>query len=150
MTSAHHPQTNMTERINRTLKTTIASYVGNNHKHWDKHLLEFCFTLNSAVHRSTGVTPAELNLGWALQRPTDALLQPWDATPDSPNYKSLYSRTSHTHQKFNGSGPIPCPRQKNNLLPNWLLSGLVHTELLLSLDPLITILSWRTVEKTRS
>lgn len=57
MTSAYHPQTNMTERINWTLKTMIASYVGENHKHWDKHLPEFRFALNSAIHESTGVTP---------------------------------------------------------------------------------------------
>lgn len=40
----------------------VASYVGDNHKHWDKYLPEFRFALNSAVHEFTGVTPAELNL----------------------------------------------------------------------------------------
>lgn len=39
ITSAYHPQTNL--RINRTLKTMIASYVGDNHKRWDMHLAEF-------------------------------------------------------------------------------------------------------------
>ncbi len=48
MTSAYHPQTNMTERINQTLKTMISSYVGDNHKHWDKHLPEFRFALESS------------------------------------------------------------------------------------------------------
>lgn len=89
MTAAFHPKTNLTERINRTLKTKIASYVRENHKHWDKHLPEFCFALNSAIHKSTGVTPAELNLGWPLQGPVDALLQPRDATPDSSRYKTV-------------------------------------------------------------
>lgn len=66
MTTAYHPQTNLTERINRTLKTMIASFIGNNHKHWDKHLPEFRFALNSAINESTGVTPAELNLARPL------------------------------------------------------------------------------------
>ncbi len=66
LTSAYHPQTNLTERINRTLKTMIASYVDNNHKHWDRHLVDFRFALNSAVHDTTGVSPAELNLGRPL------------------------------------------------------------------------------------
>lgn len=30
--TAYHPQTNMTERINHTLKTMISMYIGNNHK----------------------------------------------------------------------------------------------------------------------
>lgn len=38
MTSAYHPQTNLTERVNRTLKTMVASYVVNQHKQWDKYL----------------------------------------------------------------------------------------------------------------
>lgn len=34
--TAHHPQTNLTERVNRTLKNMIASYVKDNHRHWDR------------------------------------------------------------------------------------------------------------------
>jgi hypothetical protein len=29
------------ERVNQTLKTMVASYVGTHHKHWDKHLHNF-------------------------------------------------------------------------------------------------------------
>ncbi len=61
----------------------MAVYVGDNHKCWDKHLTEFRLALNSAVHKSTGVTLAELNLGRALRGPADALLKPRDETPDS-------------------------------------------------------------------
>lgn len=92
MTTAYHPQTNMTERVNRTLKTMISSYVGNNHKHWDKHLHDFRFALNTAVSESTGVTPAEVNLNRPLHGPLDTLLQPSGSStlgcpPDSPVYK---------------------------------------------------------------
>ncbi len=89
MTTAYHPQTNLTERINRTLKTMVASYVSDNHKHWDKFIPEFRFALNSAVHESTGVTPAELNLNRSLRGPLDVLLQPRDVSPEESCYDKL-------------------------------------------------------------
>ncbi len=48
LTTAYHPQTNLTERVNRNLKPMIASYVGEQHKHWDRWLSEFRFAINSA------------------------------------------------------------------------------------------------------
>ncbi|KAI2664186.1 Retrovirus-related Pol polyprotein [Labeo rohita] len=94
MTTAYHPQTNLTERMNRTLKTMVASYVNDNHKHWDKLLPEFRFALNSAVHESTGVTPAELNLNQSLRGPMDVLLQPQDVCPED----SCYDKVTELHQ----------------------------------------------------
>uniref|UniRef100_A0A8D0AMC3 Integrase catalytic domain-containing protein n=1 Tax=Sander lucioperca TaxID=283035 RepID=A0A8D0AMC3_SANLU len=85
-TSPYHPQTNLTERINRNVKAMIASYVEDNHKSWDKYLPEFRFALNSAVHESTGVTPAELNIGRLLKGPLDAELKPQLCDPDTPAY----------------------------------------------------------------
>jgi len=35
LTTAYHPQTNLTERVNRTLKTTIASFVDDHLQDWD-------------------------------------------------------------------------------------------------------------------
>lgn len=70
MTTAFHKQTNLTERINSTLKTMVASYFGDNHK----LLAEFRFALNSALHESTGVTPAELNIHRSLRGHMDVLL----------------------------------------------------------------------------
>lgn len=89
LTSAYHPQTNLTERVNRTLKTMMASYVGNQHKHWDKYLPEFRFAINSAVQESTGVSPAELNLGRSLRGPLDVVLQPREVAPDTPAYTKI-------------------------------------------------------------
>lgn len=62
LTTAYHPQTNLTERINRTLKTMIASYVKDNHRNWDKWLSEFRFAINTAWQESTGFTPADIAL----------------------------------------------------------------------------------------
>ena len=89
MTTAYHPQTNLTERVNRTLKTMIASFVGDNHKQWDKHLPEFRFALNSAINESTGVTPAELNLSRPLRGPLEAMLLPRPPPPDSLSYPKI-------------------------------------------------------------
>lgn len=94
LTTAYHPQTNLTERINRTLKTMMASYVEEQHKQWDKHLTEFRFALNSAVHESTGTTPAEINLGRPLRGPMEVLLHPRDISPDD----LCYDKTSELKQ----------------------------------------------------
>jgi len=66
LTTAYHPQTNMTERVNRTLKCMIASYVEDNHRKWDTYLPEFRFALNTAVQETTGLTPAEFQVGRKL------------------------------------------------------------------------------------
>lgn len=72
----YHPQANPTERVNRTLKTMIRSYVGKDHKNWDKQLPRLGFALRTAVHEVTGYSPAYLNFGRELpisgkQHPVD-------------------------------------------------------------------------------
>ncbi len=67
----------------------IASYVGLHHHHWDQHLHEFRFALNSSVQESTGVTPAELNLNRLLRGPLDMVLQPQDIAPDNSMYNNV-------------------------------------------------------------
>lgn len=69
LTTAYYPQTNMTERVNRTLKNMITSYVNDNHAKWDQYLPEFRFAINSAVQETTRVTPAELHIGQKLNSP---------------------------------------------------------------------------------
>ncbi|RXN12176.1 Transposon Ty3-I Gag-Pol poly [Labeo rohita] len=83
LTTAYHPQTNMTERVNRTLKNMIASYVDDNHNKWDQFLPEMRFAINSAIQETTGVTPAELHLGRKLKGPMDKILHGPDLTPDT-------------------------------------------------------------------
>lgn len=83
LTTAYHPQTNLTERINRTLKTMMASYVADQHRQWDCWLAEFRFAINTAWHESTGFTPAEIALGRKLKGPLERAIQ-FRSTPD-PN-----------------------------------------------------------------
>ncbi|KAL0150146.1 hypothetical protein M9458_054573 [Cirrhinus mrigala] len=94
LTTAYHAQTNMMERVNRTLKNMLASYVNDNHKKWDQFLLEMRFTINSAIQETTGVTPAELHLGRKLEWPMDKILHGPNLTPDTTSYDVI----SHIQQ----------------------------------------------------
>lgn len=44
----------------------IANFVGDYHKDWDKYISLFAYSLRTAVHDSTGNTPAQLFLGHKL------------------------------------------------------------------------------------
>lgn len=62
-TPLYHPQANPVERVNRVLKTMIISYIDQDHRSWDLHLMEFQFAYNNAHHSSLKTTPAFLNYG---------------------------------------------------------------------------------------
>nr|XP_055053112.1 uncharacterized protein LOC129438391 [Misgurnus anguillicaudatus]XP_055053113.1 uncharacterized protein LOC129438391 [Misgurnus anguillicaudatus] len=94
LTTAYHPQTNLTERVNRNLKNMMTAYVDDNHKKWDHYLPEFRFALNSATQETTGLSPAELQLGRKLQGPMDKILQDNTLTPDD----AVYDVVHHLHQ----------------------------------------------------
>lgn len=67
-TALYHPQSNPTERVNRVIKTMIASYVKGNDRSWDENIPQLSFALKTAVHEATGFTPAYLNHGRELAR----------------------------------------------------------------------------------
>lgn len=83
-TTSYHPQANLTERSNRSIKTMIASYVGNHHKNWDQWIREFRFAINAAYHETTGQTPAELALGRSLKGPLERLISSPPTPQQSP------------------------------------------------------------------
>ncbi len=93
LTTSYHPQTNMTERVNRTLKCMISAYVDNNHRKWDQYLPELRFAVNSAVQETIGMTPAELHLGRKLQSPMDKVLHGRNLTPDCISYDTVHHLT---------------------------------------------------------
>ena len=76
-TPPYHPQANPVERANRFFKTMIATYVGSNHRHWDRHLHESRHGFNTAVHSSTKVSPAFLN----YRRPVQSLRREVEKSP---------------------------------------------------------------------
>ncbi len=89
-TTAYHPQTNMTERVNRTLKQMVSAYVEDNHRSWDHHLPELRFAINTAVQESIGMSPAELHLGRKIHSPLDKMLHGCNLTPSGPSYDVVY------------------------------------------------------------
>ncbi|KAL7844551.1 hypothetical protein SRHO_G00230900 [Serrasalmus rhombeus] len=88
LTTAFHPQTNLTEQVNRALKTMISSHVRNKHSLWEQWLLEFRFAINTTWQESTGSTPADVALGRKLKGPLERLLsQPPD--PEQVAYELI-------------------------------------------------------------
>lgn len=59
----YHAQANPVERVNRVLKTMLASYVKNNHKTWDLYLPKVACAVRTAVHEVIGMTPYFANFG---------------------------------------------------------------------------------------
>jgi transposase InsO family protein len=68
--SAYHPQANLTERYNQTIKTMIVSTI-EKCKHWDRHLPELAFALRTAQNDSTQFSPDYLNTGRIFRTPFD-------------------------------------------------------------------------------
>ena len=62
-TPPYHAQANPVERVNRTFKTMLVSFIEGKHSTWDVHIPELMFAYNTAVQESTGMSPAFLNMG---------------------------------------------------------------------------------------
>ena len=74
LTANYHPQTNMTERVNRTLKEQIRIYAEQNHKEWDREIQKLAFAIRTSVNETTGETPAFLTFGRDPKVPLDLLI----------------------------------------------------------------------------
>lgn len=90
LNASRHPQANPVERTNRTIISMIRAYIGDNHRHWDKDLPQLGFALRSAVHETTGFSPAFLTFGRELNATSEgyALLNDQSQLPvDGDNCK---------------------------------------------------------------
>ncbi|CAF1432643.1 unnamed protein product [Rotaria sordida] len=74
LTANYHPQSNMTERVNRTLKPLIAIYAQQQHNSWDDEIQKLAFAIRTAVNETTGETPAFMMFGRDLRGPLDLLI----------------------------------------------------------------------------
>ncbi|KAL7881035.1 hypothetical protein SRHO_G00032890 [Serrasalmus rhombeus] len=84
LTTAYHPQTNATQRVNHTLKTAIRAYVEDKYNSWDKYIPQLCFALKTASHDSTGFSPAKMIYGRELATLVDLLTHPSTVGTDDP------------------------------------------------------------------
>ena len=108
-TSNYHPQTNMTERVNRNLKPMIAQYAQGNPHSWDKHLSKLALSIRTSVNETTGDTPAFLNFGRDPKLPLDLLLTtPIQSTPLMPTFLSseIEQYKKHLHQQLSTAHQI--------------------------------------------
>uniref|UniRef100_W8B595 RNA-directed DNA polymerase n=1 Tax=Ceratitis capitata TaxID=7213 RepID=W8B595_CERCA len=71
-TTALHPQSDgMVERFNRTLEEHLRKVVDKHQDDWDVHIPLFLMGYRSAVHVTTGQTPARILFGSELRLPSD-------------------------------------------------------------------------------
>ncbi|MGH0141537.1 UNVERIFIED_CONTAM: hypothetical protein FKN15_013229 [Acipenser sinensis] len=112
LTTSYHPQTNLTERVNRTLKTMMASYVENDHQRWDQWIPELRFAINTARQETTGFTPAELAVGHTLKGPLDRLI----AVAPNPNTSqyALLERQQNIAKEVSQRVQLAQVRQRKN------------------------------------
>ncbi|TNN14506.1 Pro-Pol polyprotein, partial [Schistosoma japonicum] len=95
-TTAYHPQgTGLVERMNRTLKMLLRSFV---HQapaaNWDDLLPQCLLVYRSSVHSSTGFSLAQLLFGHELKLPFEIQLPPHEAEEREyvPYVRSLHKR----------------------------------------------------------
>lgn len=63
-TTSYHPQANgMVERVNRVVKDSLATLIGQHPQDWDKMLPYVRLAMNTAIHRSVNQTPLYLLIG---------------------------------------------------------------------------------------
>jgi len=72
-TAPYTPQENLTERANRTGKTMIAQFAGQNQRNWDEKWPEIMLAVNTSVSESTGhtssfITQVRETLGLSSER----------------------------------------------------------------------------------
>ena len=73
-TTPYHPQSDgMVERFNRTLEMQLSKFADYNQKDWDVHIPFLLMVYRSAVHDTSGCTPAKLMLGRDLKMPIDLI-----------------------------------------------------------------------------
>jgi transposase InsO family protein len=74
LTANYHPQSNMTERVNRTLKPLIAIYAQQQPQSWDKEIQKLAFAIRTTINETTGDTPAFMMFGRDLRGPLELLI----------------------------------------------------------------------------
>ncbi len=73
-TANYHPQTNMTERVNRTLKPLIAIFAQEHPHSWDKEIQKLALAIRTSVNETTGEIPAFLMFGRDPIIPLDLII----------------------------------------------------------------------------
>ncbi|KAG1127688.1 hypothetical protein G6F38_013668 [Rhizopus arrhizus] len=95
VTSVEHPQSDgMVERMNRTIKTALATYVEEIPDQWDIYLPFVTFAINTSKSVSTGYSPFEAMFGRQAKLPGINEV-PMTINLSSHNSKTWFSYLSH-------------------------------------------------------
>ena len=70
-TTAYHPQANLVERANKSIKAILSKIEHDSPNDWPKQLQLSLFCYNATVHKSTGFEPSFLFLGRKVRAPND-------------------------------------------------------------------------------
>lgn len=88
----YHPSPNLTERVNRVLKTMLAAFTKESHRVWDENLQALECAVNTAVHEVTGRTPYFINYGSEMVLHGNEYHTGQDETHDTQNESSSSER----------------------------------------------------------
>lgn len=91
---AYHPQSNPTERVNRVLKTMMASYIDGTQRSWDRKLPQLVAAINSAKNEVTKFSPHFLLFGTELSfHSADSKVSPLNSGEDI-----VFDRSAHVRK----------------------------------------------------
>lgn len=65
-TAVYSPQSNSSERLNRSILAAIRSYLVQDQREWDVHLPNICIALRSLFHTSLGYSPYYVLFGFPM------------------------------------------------------------------------------------
>lgn len=65
-TAVYSPQSNSSERLNRSILSAIRSYLSQDQRNWDSHVSHICVALRSLVHSSIGYSPYHVLFGYPM------------------------------------------------------------------------------------
>ena len=94
-TPLYHPQSNLCERVNRTLKPLLAALAHHDHQSWDLKLPQIAFALRTAPSDSTDQSPAFLMFGRQPRHPLDFNLPPPPILDTTPTTDDISAYRQH-------------------------------------------------------
>ncbi|CAL8110399.1 unnamed protein product [Orchesella dallaii] len=121
--SPYHPQTNLSERVNRVVKHMIRCYLDDSkHSKWSEKLSLFQLAINTSKHDSTGFAPATVLFNTDPRLPIDNKLSydssldddlvEDDADDDTNLIQSRFSQFLELQEKVKGNLAAAANKQK--------------------------------------
>ncbi|CAF4232345.1 unnamed protein product [Rotaria sordida] len=85
----YHPQTNLSERINRTLKPMLVIFAHEHPHSWDKENQKLALSIRTSINETTDETPAFMMLGKDLKLPMALIIGESTQGPPPTSIASL-------------------------------------------------------------